>query len=152
MINAIELLKQDHLTVAALLEKIDKTTERVVKSRAELLIELKAALQLHEELEETYLYPVLKKHTETKDLAFEALEEHHVVDYLLKEIEKDDYDSKQWTAKFTVLKESVEHPVKEEENDLFPKTKKALSTEQLEDIGNKMNQLKAKKDAKLRTS
>ncbi len=93
--NAIELLTQDHKAVAALLERIDKTTERAVKLRAEFLIKLKTSLQIHEEMEETYFYPVLKKHKETQDLVFEALEEHQVIDYLLKAIEKDDYDTKE---------------------------------------------------------
>ena len=34
--NAFTLLKQDHETVAGLLEKIDKTTERGLKTREDL--------------------------------------------------------------------------------------------------------------------
>jgi iron-sulfur cluster repair protein YtfE (RIC family) len=40
-----------------------------------------------------------------------------------------------------VLKEQVEHHVEEEEQDLFPKVKKACSKQQLEDMGDRMQQL-----------
>ena len=41
----------------------------------------------------------------------------------------------------TVLKEQVEHHVEEEEKELFPKVRKACSKEELEDLGDRMQEL-----------
>jgi len=41
--NAFTLLKEDHKQVAGIVEKIDATTERAVKTREELFIQLKTS-------------------------------------------------------------------------------------------------------------
>jgi hypothetical protein len=48
----------------------------------------------------------------------------------------------QYEAKFTVLKELVEHHADEEENDLFPEVEDLFSDEQLERLGAEMSDLK----------
>jgi hemerythrin-like domain-containing protein len=55
-----------------------------------------------------------------------------------------DKSDEQWTARFTVLKESVEHHVEEEEGDMFPKARKVLSQEQAEILGTRMEEAKNK--------
>ena len=52
MMNAIELLKQDHEKVKKLLEEISDTTERAFKKRAELLSKIAMELEVHTTLEE----------------------------------------------------------------------------------------------------
>jgi hemerythrin superfamily protein len=54
-------------------------------------------------------------------------------------------DSEEWTARFSVLKENVEHHVEEEEGEMFPKVKKVLSKEDQETLGTRMEEAKAKK-------
>jgi hemerythrin-like domain-containing protein len=51
-------------------------------------------------------------------------------------------DQEEWTAKFTVLKENVEHHVEEEEGDMFPKARKVLSDKQAEALGTRMEEAK----------
>ncbi|HEY4731397.1 MAG TPA: hemerythrin domain-containing protein, partial [Myxococcales bacterium] len=41
----------------------------------------------------------------------------------------------QFDAKVTVLQEQIEHHVEEEEKELFPKVRKMLGKEELEDLG-----------------
>lgn len=55
-----------------------------------------------------------------------------------------DKGDEQWTARFTVLKENVEHHVEEEEGDMFPKALKVLSEEQAEILGTRMEAEKEK--------
>ena len=50
--DAISLLKDDHDEVKKLLDKLDSTTERGVKTRDELYTRLKRELQVHEIIEE----------------------------------------------------------------------------------------------------
>ena len=130
--NVFTLLKADHKKVAGILEKIDATTERGVKTREDLFTQLKTELDAHTRVEETIFYPELEKADETHDITLEAFEEHRLVKQLLGELEKMDKGDEQWTARFTVLKENIEHHVEEEEDEMFPKARKVLSAEQVE--------------------
>ena len=81
-------------------------------------------------------------------LVLESLEEHHIVKWTLSELEKMKATDERFEAKVTVLMESVQHHVKEEEEDLFPKVKRLLSAKILNDLGERME--KAKKLAPTR--
>ena len=140
--NAFTLLKADHKKVAGILEKIDSTTERGVKTREELFTQLKTELDIHARVEETIFYPELEKADETHDITLEAFEEHRLVKQLLAELETMDKGDEQWTARFSVLKENVEHHVEEEEGEMFPKARKVLSNEQAEILGTRMEEAK----------
>ena len=141
--NAFTLLKADHKKVAGILEKIDATTERGVKTREELFTQLKSELDLHAQIEEAILYPALEKAEETHEITLEAFEEHRLVKQLLKELESMDKSEEQWTARFTVLKENIEHHVEEEEGEMFKKARKVLSDQEAEDLGARMEAAKA---------
>jgi iron-sulfur cluster repair protein YtfE (RIC family) len=140
--NAYELLKADHEKVAGIMEKIDGTTERGVKTREELFTQLKAELDLHAQIEEQIFYPALENADETREITLEAYEEHNLVKQLLSELESEPKDDEQWTAKFTVLKENVEHHVEEEEGELFKKARKVLSQEEATELGNRLQEAK----------
>lgn len=141
--NVFTLLKADHKKVAGILEKIDATTERGVKTREELFMQVKTELDVHAHIEETIFYPELEQADETHDITLEAFEEHRLVKQLLAELETMDKGDEQWTARFTVLKENVEHHVEEEETEMFPKAKKVLG-ERAEEIGTRMEAAKTK--------
>jgi len=140
--NAFALLKADHKKVARILEKLDSTTERGIKTRGELFTQLKTELDVHARIEETIFYPALEKADETREITLEAFEEHRLVKQLLAELESLGKDEEQWTAKFTVLKENVEHHVKEEEGEVFTKARKVLSEEDAETLGTRMEKAK----------
>src|SRR5258705_14001012 len=140
--NVFTLLKADHKKVAGILDKLDSTTERGVKTREDLFTQLKTELDVHARIEETIFYPELEKADETRDITLEAFEEHRLVKQLLGELEKMDKGDEQWTAKFTVLKENVEHHVEEEEGEMFPKARKVLGEKRAEIIGTQMEEAK----------
>jgi iron-sulfur cluster repair protein YtfE (RIC family) len=142
--DALELLKKDHETVDGLLKRIEDTTEKAVKTREELFARLKEELDLHAHVEETLLYPVLRGAEETREITLEAIEEHAAVKEMLAVLEATDKGTETWTAKFTVLKENVEHHVEEEEDDMFPSAKKVLDGEQRERLGRKIEEEKRK--------
>jgi hemerythrin-like domain-containing protein len=125
------ILMEDHREVAKLFRQIEDTTERAEKTREELFAEIKTALDLHAQIEESILYPALEKVDKTHDLTLESVEEHAVVKQLLSELESEDQTTEEWTAKLTVLIENVEHHVEEEESDLFPKAEQALTEDEL---------------------
>ena len=145
--DAFELLKKDHEKVSGIFEKLDKTTENGVKTREELFTRLKTELDLHSQIEEQMLYPMLKEAKETEEITLEAIEEHKVVKRLLAELEALPKDNEMWGAKLTVLKENVEHHVEEEEGEMFKDARKVLSSEQLEELGTRMQEAKEQKKA-----
>lgn len=148
--NAYDLLKEDHKKVAGIFEKLEPTTERALKTREELFTKLHDELEVHAAVEEQIFYPVLKEAAETRDITFEAFEEHHVIKALLKELSTSPKDSEEWTAKLTVLKENVEHHVEEEEGEMFKKARKILTNEQAEELGARMEAAKTKLSAAAR--
>ena len=121
-----QILKVDHKTFKALLKKLDETTERSHKERLTLFTKLKETLIPHARAEEKIFYESLKlsEVKEAEDLAFEGYEEHGVADRLIKELDKTDTTDKRWGALMSVLKENLEHHIKEEEENLFKKGQK----------------------------
>ena len=85
--DAFELLKSDHEKVAGILEKIEGTTERALKTREELFTQLKTELDIHAAIEEKIFYPVLEKADESRDITLEAFEEHRLGKQLLGELD-----------------------------------------------------------------
>ncbi|MBY0462317.1 MAG: hemerythrin domain-containing protein [Alphaproteobacteria bacterium] len=145
--NILDLLKTDHNKVKEIISTLCETSNTAIKTQLKLFNTLKEELELHEKIEEIIFYPALKKHQETKDLVLEAFEEHHVIDLILEELEKTEPKEENWKPKLTVLKENLEHHIKEEENDLFPKTKKVLDQTTLNEMGEKMLLMKKDKQS-----
>ncbi len=134
--DAITLLVKDHQTVETLFAKFEQTGPRAVKARKTLADRIVHELSVHAVIEEQVLYPAIRESLpEVEDDVLEALEEHHVAKWVLSEIDGMSPDHERFQAKVTVLIENVRHHVEEEEEELFPKVRKALSTEQLEQIG-----------------
>ena len=142
--NVYELLKKDHREVKQLFKQIEETSSRAEKKRTELFEKLKKELIAHSKAEEKAFYSRLKKEDETKEDTLEAVEEHHVVDVLLKELSSMPVTSDEWMAKFSVLKENVMHHVKEEEEELFKEAKEVISGEEAEEVGEEVEKQKKK--------
>ena len=136
--DAIALLKADHDKVKGLLNELETTTERGVKTRAELFATIKGELTLHETVEEEIFYPELKAHPKAKDIVLEGYEEHHVVDLLMSELEALDVSDETWGAKAIVMKENVEHHIEEEEGEMFPQARQVFDRQELDDLGARM--------------
>ncbi len=140
--DALKLLKQDHEMVKKMLAEGEQTTERADKTRTQLFARLKSELEIHERIEEEVLYPALRDHPKSKEIAYEAYEEHHVVDEILAELEMTPTSSPEWGAKFTVAKENLEHHIEEEEGEMFKRARKSMSQDMLDDLGRRMRQAK----------
>lgn len=135
--DAIELLKQDHKKVEKIFTDMEKKD-----ARAKLFPELDRELSVHAEIEEKIFYPASKEAEPTRDLVLESIEEHKQIKMVLADLEQADKSTDVWAAALKVLKEDVMHHVGEEEDELFPKVRKVLSKQQLEDLGRRMEELK----------
>jgi hypothetical protein len=136
--DALKLLEADHKKVKDLMEEIEATTERAVKTREELFTKLRHELEVHEAIEEEIFYPALKEHPKAKELVLEAYEEHNVVDMVMGEIDGVAYEDETWGAKFTVLKENLEHHIEEEESEMWEQARKVFDEDELVDLGDRM--------------
>ena len=67
----------------------------------------------------------VRRAIDDSDLMDEALVEHAGAKDLITQLEHMDADDDLYDAKVTVLGEQIEHHVKEEEGDMFPKAKRA---------------------------
>ena len=144
--DAIQLLMDDHRKVKTLLEQIESTTERGVKTRTELFAQIKQELRVHEIIEEEIFYPALKEHPKATEIVLEGYEEHHVVDLLMGELSELPVDDETWGAKAKVMKENIEHHVEEEEGEMFEKARQVFDAEELTRLGEVMA---ARKEAAL---
>ncbi|MBY0371169.1 hemerythrin domain-containing protein [bacterium] len=142
MKSLFTVIKTDHRQVAELFKEIEGSSDRARKKRTRLLVQLEEALTAHTEAEEVAVYPSLKQISATADIGYEAEEEHGVVRYLFSQIHEADVDSEEWMARVTVLREVVEHHVKEEEDELFPKMRKVFSKEELAQMLEHFEQVK----------
>jgi hypothetical protein len=140
--DALSLLKADHDKMKKLLNELETTTERGVKTRTELFATIKGELMVHETIEEEIFYPELKSHPKARDIVLEGYEEHHVVDLLMGELEALDVNDETWGAKALVMKENVEHHMEEEEGDMFKKARQVFDKAELEELGERMERRK----------
>jgi len=135
-------LKKDHEAVKKLLKQMIDSKESNVDRRRTLLQELKADLLAHAHAEEKLLYSALERYSQTRDLAIEAEEEHHVVELMVGELERCEPSDAHWKAKVLVLQEVLEHHIAEEEKELFAKARKVLDTDMEQQIGRRFQQQK----------
>ncbi len=121
----------------------EETTERAVKGRKALLKTLTEELTAHEMIEEKILYPALKAHPEGLEIVLEGFQEHHVADLIMKELHTVSKTAEEWGAKFKVLKENIEHHIKEEEGPMFRTARGVFSRAELQAMAAKMRKMKA---------
>jgi hemerythrin superfamily protein len=133
--NAIDLLKQQHREVEQLFARLEKTDD--VSGRAGLFRELASKLVAHDGIEREIFYPACEEKMGLSDELGEALVEHGVIEFSLYECDqalKDD----DFKFKVTVLKELVEHHVKEEEQEFLPQVEKAFDGEELDELAEEL--------------
>ena len=144
-VNAIDLLLEDHETVRGLLSELSETTNRAAKKRTDLLQKIKKEVLIHTQIEEEVFYPAFRDSDaeESKKLYYEAKEEHRAVDELvLPDLEDTEPGTDEFSGRVKVLKDLIEHHAEEEEKEVFPKAKKAFSKEELQELGERMMELK----------
>jgi len=138
-IDAIATLKNDHRTVEQLFKRFEKAGDGARRSKRSIVDSIVEELSVHAAIEETVFYPAVRREvSDAESEVLEALEEHHVAKWLLKELEDLDPANERFDAKVTVLIESVRHHVKEEEGELFPTVRQKLGRARLRELGEEL--------------
>ena len=125
-----EMLEKDHAKVKDLFEQFEEAKD--ARSRERIIQETLLELEVHARLEETLIYPAIRKKIDADKIMDEALEEHHVAHTLINELKRSAGKNGRYEAKFKVLGESIKHHIKEEEGTMFSEAENAdLDWEQL---------------------
>jgi hemerythrin superfamily protein len=125
--DAITLLTADHAKVKKLFKEFQdlKEEDGSAEDKSALVTLLCHELKVHTEIEEEIFYPAVRKAIDDGDLMDEALVEHAGAKELIAQLEEMSPDDELYDAKVTVLGEQIQHHVKEEEGEMFPKARKA---------------------------
>jgi len=131
LLNALDLLTDQHAQIDQLFEQIERGGNRMAA-----FTQLADLLAAHAAIEEKIFYPRVMSE-QTRDMLHESVEEHLAIKRVLADMLTMDIDSDEFMAKASVLKEEVSHHAHDEEEDtLFPMLRKAMDAEQLAGIGN----------------
>jgi iron-sulfur cluster repair protein YtfE (RIC family) len=144
--DAVALLIADHNRVRGLFARYEEAHDTEdLDEAAKLLAKIVAELEVHMTIEEEVFYPAIHELKDgISESVDEGIEEHHVAKVLIKELGSLQPADEFWAAKVTVLIESVEHHVDEEEEELFPRVRGASNAAWLKVLAGK---LEAKKKA-----
>lgn len=142
--DAIALLTQDHRAVQRLFKAFEKVDRGDEDACIEIIETACSELKVHAILEEEIFYPAVRSKLgdQGEDLLNEANIEHEMADLLIDRLGELDPSDPEYAAAFKVLSEYVQHHIKEEEKQLFPKVRK-LKELDLEELGAEMQ---ARKD------
>jgi hemerythrin-like domain-containing protein len=137
--DGIALLREDHRAVKKLFKEFSATGDRAHAARRRLADRIITELSIHAGIEENVLYPRARVALpKAEDDVLEALEEHHIVKITCAELEKMPPSDERFAAKMQVLIENVRHHISEEEEELFPKLRKAFTRDELIVMGEDM--------------
>jgi len=143
--DGIVLLREDHKKVKRLFREFEKTKETAgPETKRKLVDQICTELVTHSFIEETIFYPAAREGApDTTDHVLESVEEHHVMAWLLSEVQNLDPADETFDAKMAVLIENTEHHIDEEEKEWFPQVRHVLGRNRLAELGEEMESAKA---------
>ena len=126
-------IKEEHDQFRDLMKEIENAAGQKKK---DLFRDLYAMLYGHHEAEEHVVFPLVREKAGEKDkeVVREMIEEHSLGNYQFSVIEKTSIENETWDAKFSVLKEVLEHHMKEEEEELITLARKVLPDDKLKEL------------------
>ena len=127
--DACDLLDADHRAVKKMFKEYEELTGSKARSAAQKKMDLARQicheLTVHAQIEEEIFYPALREAIKDTDMLAEAEVEHQSAKDLIAQIESMPEADEMFDAKVKVLGEYVDHHVKEEKNEIFPKARSA---------------------------
>lgn len=134
--NAIDMLEEQHREVEAIFAQI---ADSEVGSKKRLVKILVDKLTSHMEIEEEIFYPAAYE-IESNEVRH-AVDEHNEARPLMDELMSMQSDDDDFDELLNELEIKIAHHVKDEEKDLFPECREAMTPEELRRLGKKMSDL-----------
>ena len=125
--DACDLLDADHKAVKAMFKEYETLTEsrgRSTTKKRQLADKICEELTIHTTIEDEIFYPATRRVIKDNALMNEATVEHASAKDLIAQIRAMDAGDEMFDAKVTVLGEYIDHHVKEERSEMFPKVRK----------------------------
>ncbi|MBV8398815.1 MAG: hemerythrin domain-containing protein, partial [Acetobacteraceae bacterium] len=120
-----------------LFTRLSETSDNAVKTRERLFAELKRELELHADLEERHLFPLLRKHAETRELVANAIKDNKEVRARLEALETLPKNHETFLDKLTELQKAFRQHARDDKKELLPAVQRALSEEQAQAVAEK---------------
>jgi hemerythrin superfamily protein len=124
-------LHKEHMVVKKLVRQMVDSDSSI--RRTKLFAKFKTDLVKHSRSEEKVVYDAISKlrGEKNKEESAEGYIEHSLVDVLLKKLGKAKNKATiEWTAGIKVVKELLEHHIKEEQDEVFDTVRKHFSVEE----------------------
>ena len=124
--DACDLLDADHKAVKKMFNEFEKLTESRGNTRQKkrmLADQICQELTVHAKIEEEIFYPAIRKAIKDELMMAEAEVEHMSAKDLIAQIQEMEAGGALFDAKVLVLGEYIDHHVKEERNEMFPKAR-----------------------------
>jgi len=133
-----EILAHEHDMALDIFDKMLSTDETQTFKRKMLLMKLTHALDKHAHQEEMVVYPALREANEAGD-ADRLESEHGYIKTFIYELNKMGPDSPNWLEKVRDFRKLVAEHAHMEEEEVFPRFKKALDDEQNAEVTSLVN-------------
>ena len=131
--DVVDFLVSQHEQIKGL---FDQTLSASGKQREQSFVQLRQLLAVHETVEEEIVHPRAKRKIANGGAVVdERLHEEHEAKTVLKQLEKVDVDSDDFTRRLTELRDAVLDHAKHEEYEEFSKLGQELSSGELEKRG-----------------
>ncbi|MES2979318.1 MAG: hemerythrin domain-containing protein [Pseudomonadota bacterium] len=149
--DACDLLDADHKAVKKMFEEFETLTQsrgrNAPAKKRELADRICMELTVHTTIEEEIFYPAVRGAIKDNALLNEATVEHASAKDLIAQIRGMDENDEMFDARVSVLGEYIDHHVKEERTEMFPKVRKTRL-----DLVGMREQLQARKDELMASS
>jgi hemerythrin superfamily protein len=133
--DALALIRSDHATVKALFRRYKGLGDGALKSKTETMERIVTELSVHASVEEQVFYPDVKRRVPgSKRLVDHGLDEHQELKETLARLQRMSPDAPEFDVVMRKVIADVTDHVKEEESELFPKVRKAMSKQELIDM------------------
>jgi hemerythrin-like domain-containing protein len=145
-VDALAVLREDHLKVLAILDDLERAPEDgrpvtpdQLAARRQLVTTVVMAESAHEALEEEYFWPSVRHWLpEGKELATPAMEQEQAAKQLLAELDKLDAGEPAFERLVAQVVADAREHIRYEETQVWPVVRDRLAESELDELGRKM--------------
>jgi len=143
MPDVTKVLETDHREVEDLFAKAESNDGA---AKQQVVTKIASELTIHAEVEEQIVYPAMRQ-AGMSDIVDESIEEHAKVKQLVAKLESMEATSSEVDSVLSELKSDVQHHVEEEESEAFPRFREAVSADELQTLGEQVENAKREKSS-----